>query len=164
MSAVEISDAAAHEATPSEATAAAPPPDDGTRLSNERPFPGLRPFGFADRGFFFGRERQAFALYRLVENGRFIAVIGGSGSGKSSLVLGGLQGLLADETADSGGPTWAFSTCGPAALRSRASRAPCRNCRRRTARMRQRDDVTVSNGHCDSRASASRARSLKRAA
>ncbi len=109
MSAAEISDAAAREATPGETTAVAPaPPDDGTRLSNERPFPGLRPFGFGDRGFFFGRERQAFALYRLVENGRFIAVIGGSGSGKSSLVLAGLQGLLADETADSGGPSWAF--------------------------------------------------------
>ncbi len=112
MSAVEISDDAAHEATPSEtapATAVAPPaPDDGTRLSNDQPFPGLRPFFFGDRDFFFGRERQAFALYRLVENGRFIAVIGGSGSGKSSLVLAGLQGLLADETADIGGPTWAF--------------------------------------------------------
>src|SRR5271163_948722 len=112
MSAVQISDAAVHDETPGEtapATAAAlAPPDDGTQLSNERPFPGLRPFGFADRGFFFGRERQAFALYRLVENGRFIAVIGGSGSGKSSLVLAGLQALLADETADSGGPTWAF--------------------------------------------------------
>jgi hypothetical protein len=114
MSAIEISDAGAHEAGRNEtapatgaAAAAPPPPDDGTRLSNERPFPGLRPFGFADRGFFFGRERQAFALYRLVENGRFIAVIGGSGCGKSSLVLAGLQALLADETADSGGPTWA---------------------------------------------------------
>jgi tetratricopeptide (TPR) repeat protein len=114
MSAVDIG-AAPHDAAPGETTlatgvaAASPPsPDDGTRLSNERPFPGLRPFAFADRGFFFGRERQAFALYRLVESGRFIAVIGGSGSGKSSLVLAGLQGLLADETADSGGPTWAF--------------------------------------------------------
>jgi tetratricopeptide (TPR) repeat protein/energy-coupling factor transporter ATP-binding protein EcfA2 len=113
MSAVEISNTAAREATPGEtapATAAAeqPPADDGTRLSNDQPFPGLRPFFFGDRAFFFGRERQAFALYRLVENGRFIAVIGGSGSGKSSLVLAGLQGLLADETADTGGPTWAF--------------------------------------------------------
>ena len=113
MSAVEISDAAANDATPGEAApataaAAQPSSDDGTRLSNERPFPGLRPFFFGDRAFFFGRERQAFALYRLVENGRFIAVIGGSGSGKSSLVLAGLQGLLADETADTGGPIWAF--------------------------------------------------------
>ena len=106
MSAVEISaapdDSASNETPPTTGAAAAspPPPDDGMRLSNERPFPGLSPFGFADRSFFFGRERQAFALYRLVENGRFIAVIGSSGSGKSSLVLAGLQGLLADETAD----------------------------------------------------------------
>ena len=114
MSVLDAGDAPDRDEAPGEtasatdAPSAAPPADDGTRLSSERPFPGLRPFGFADRGFFFGRERQAFALYRLVEGGRFIAVIGGSGSGKSSLVLAGLQGLLADETADSGGPTWAF--------------------------------------------------------
>ncbi|HEY1783419.1 MAG TPA: hypothetical protein VGG79_23870 [Roseiarcus sp.] len=111
MSALDASDAPDRDEAPSEtapAASGAAPADDGTRLSSERPFPGLRPFGFADRGFFFGRERQAFALYRLVEGGRFIAVIGGSGSGKSSLVLAGLQALLADETADSGGPSWAF--------------------------------------------------------
>jgi hypothetical protein len=125
MSAVEIRDAAAHDEPPGEtapATAAAPaPPYDGTRLSKDRPFPGLRPFGFADRGFFFGLERQAFALYRLVENGRFIAVIGGSGSGKSSLVLAGLQGLLADETADTGGAELGLSRH---AARRRSDHAP----------------------------------------
>src|SRR5271165_2922353 len=79
---------------------------DDSALSAERPFPGLRPFGFADRDYFFGRERQVFVLYRLVENGRFIAVIGSSGSGKSSLVLAGLKGLLSEESADPGGPSW----------------------------------------------------------
>ncbi len=91
------------------------PPDDGTTLSAQRPFPGLRPFVFADRGFFFGRERQSFALYRLVEGGRFIAVIGSSGSGKSSLVLAGLQRLLAEETAETSGPSWAFLDMRPGA-------------------------------------------------
>src|SRR6202012_4976135 len=48
---------APYEATPGEppgpGTAVPQPPHEGgTRLSNERPFPGLRPFGFADRGFF----------------------------------------------------------------------------------------------------------------
>jgi energy-coupling factor transporter ATP-binding protein EcfA2 len=153
MSAVEISDAAAHEATPSETApttgAAAPaPPDDGTQLSNERPFPGLRPFGFADRAFFFGRERQAFALYRLVENGRFIAVIGGSGSGKSSLVLAGLQALLADETADSGGPTWAFLDMRPGGapitrLASALSRLSAKDSPDETARRRDRVEWTL---------------------
>jgi tetratricopeptide (TPR) repeat protein len=75
-------------------------------LSPEHPFPGLRPFAFADREFFFGRERQAFALYRLLESGRFIAVVGSSGSGKSSLVLAGLLKLLADERDEPGGPNW----------------------------------------------------------
>jgi tetratricopeptide (TPR) repeat protein len=149
MSAAEISDAAAHDATPSETTAAAAaPPDDGTRLSNERPFPGLRPFGFADRGFFFGRERQAFALYRLVENGRFIAVIGGSGSGKSSLVLAGLQALLADETADSGGPTWAFLDMRPGGapitrLASALSKVSAKDSPDETARRRDRIEWTL---------------------
>src|ERR1700683_5696911 len=93
MSAAEIRDAPAHDATPSETTAAAAaPPDDGTRLSNERPFPGLRPFGFADRGFFFGRERQAFALYRLVENCRFLSVIGGGGRGETAAGACGTSG------------------------------------------------------------------------
>src|ERR1700683_5814586 len=144
MSAAEISDAAAHDATTSEATAAtAAPPDDRTRLSNERPCPALRPSGFADRGFFFGRERQAFALYRLVENGRFIAVIGGSGSGKSSLVLAGLQALLADETADSGGPTWAFLDMRPGGapitrLASALSKLSAKDSTEETARRRDR--------------------------
>jgi hypothetical protein len=75
-------------------------------LSAERPFPGLRPFTFADRKFFFGRESQAFALYRLVDGGPFIAVVGSSGSGKSSLVLAGLCDLLEQETRDTDGPSW----------------------------------------------------------
>jgi hypothetical protein len=31
---------------------------DESALSAERPFPGLRPFVFADRDYFFGRESQ----------------------------------------------------------------------------------------------------------
>jgi tetratricopeptide (TPR) repeat protein len=152
MSAVEISDAAAHDETLGETaseTAVAPaPPDDGTQLSNERPFPGLRPFGFADRAFFFGRERQAFALYRLVQNGRFIAVIGGSGSGKSSLVLAGLQALLADETADSGGPTWAFVDMRPGGapitrLAGALSKLSAKDSPDETARRRDRIEWTL---------------------
>src|SRR5262249_46313370 len=89
----------------SSARSEAPEPNDSV-LSASRPFPGLRPFAFADRAFFFGRESHVFALYRLVENGRFIAVIGSSGSGKSSLVLAGLCGLLDEETQDQSGPRW----------------------------------------------------------
>ena len=84
-------------------------------LSAEQPFPGLRPFAFADRDYFFGRDSQIFALYRLVEHGRFIAVIGSSGSGKSSLVLAGLCRLLAEESEDPGGPQWVYLDMRPGA-------------------------------------------------
>jgi WD40 repeat protein/energy-coupling factor transporter ATP-binding protein EcfA2 len=67
-------------------------------LSAERPFPGLRPFGYSDHAFFFGREEQSYALYNLLELSQFVAVVGSSGSGKSSLVRAGLLPLLARES------------------------------------------------------------------
>lgn len=77
-----------------------------TAVSTERPFPGLRPYGFADHKLFFGREEQSYALYRLLDRSGFVAVVGSSGSGKSSLVLAGLRPLLEEESADKGGRTW----------------------------------------------------------
>ncbi|HMD01945.1 MAG TPA: hypothetical protein VKG44_03165, partial [Candidatus Baltobacteraceae bacterium] len=82
-------------------------------LTVDRPFPGLRPFGAADREFFFGREDQVFSLYRLLDLSRFIAVIGSSGSGKSSLVRAGLLPLTEDEAAGSGGRDWRSTTFRP---------------------------------------------------
>jgi len=67
-------------------------------LSAERPFPGLRPFDFADHAFFFGRDEQSYALYSLLELSQFVAVVGSSGSGKSSLVRAGLLPLLERES------------------------------------------------------------------
>jgi len=81
-------------------------------LSAERPFPGLRPFDFDDHAFFFGREEQSYALYDLLELSQFVAVVGSSGSGKSSLVRAGLRPLLrreSDEAAErdgAGGRAW----------------------------------------------------------
>ncbi len=81
-------------------------PTDSLALSVDRPFPGLRPFAFADHDFFFGREDQSFELFRRLDRSRFIAVVGSSGSGKSSLVRAGLQPLIAAETAETPGRSW----------------------------------------------------------
>jgi len=54
------------------------------------PFPGLRPFETEEYRLFFGREGQSDALIERLERSRFLAVVGTSGSGKSSLVRAGL--------------------------------------------------------------------------
>ena len=50
------------------------------------PFPGLRPFGIGESHLFFGREGQSEEVLRHLAGNRFVAVIGASGSGKSSLM------------------------------------------------------------------------------
>jgi|GEM_PF-4851708 len=64
------------------------------RNSANNPYPGLRAFGFADRELFFGREKQSEELLRRLRRNRFLAVVGTSGSGKSSLVRAGLLPLI----------------------------------------------------------------------
>ncbi|MBN2471602.1 MAG: protein kinase, partial [Anaerolineae bacterium] len=66
----------------------------GLRLQLENPYKGLRPFQVADTRDFFGREKLTAALVarmaERVEFARFLAVVGPSGSGKSSVVRAGL--------------------------------------------------------------------------
>ena len=54
------------------------------------PYPGLRPFEAEDQPLFFGREAQVGAMLRRLEDDHFLAVVGSSGCGKSSLVRAGL--------------------------------------------------------------------------
>ncbi|MDX2608033.1 MAG: hypothetical protein QNK16_06610 [Woeseiaceae bacterium] len=60
------------------------------------PYPGLRPFDEADHLLFFGRNEQTNELLMRLEDSAFVAVVGSSGSGKSSLVRAGLLPLLSD--------------------------------------------------------------------
>jgi hypothetical protein len=65
------------------------------------PFPGLRPFEADEEHLFFGREGQSEEILRRLRQHRFPAVVGSSGSGKSSLIRAGLLpylygGFLAD--------------------------------------------------------------------
>ena len=65
------------------------------------PFPGLAPFNAEDAAVFFGRERETARLVDLLQptlqhgTGRFVAIVGPSGSGKSSLLRAGLLPRLA---------------------------------------------------------------------
>jgi hypothetical protein len=68
-----------------------------TICSNEQPFPGLRPFEFSDSQYFFGRSASVLSLYNALLLSRFVAVVGASGSGKTSLVRAGLLPTLLDE-------------------------------------------------------------------
>lgn len=58
------------------------------------PFPGLRPFEFHENHLFFGRDGQSEELLGKLSKTRFLAVVGTSGSGKSSLVRAGLLPAL----------------------------------------------------------------------
>ncbi|MBK8021518.1 MAG: protein kinase [Chloroflexi bacterium] len=65
-----------------------------SELALENPYKGLRAFKSADHEDYFGQEKLVERLVKRLsetgENSRFLAVIGPSGSGKSSLVKAGL--------------------------------------------------------------------------
>src|SRR6185369_2343936 len=80
-----------------------------TRTQPEKrsnPFPGLRPFRSDEHHLFFGREDQTAALLQLLRKNRFLAVVGTSGSGKSSLVRAGMIAELHGGTMAQAGSTW----------------------------------------------------------
>jgi class 3 adenylate cyclase/WD40 repeat protein/tRNA A-37 threonylcarbamoyl transferase component Bud32 len=65
-------------------------PPDPTRS----PYPGLAPFRQADAELFFGREEVVERCAELLRANRFVAVIGASGSGKTSVALAGVAPRL----------------------------------------------------------------------
>jgi energy-coupling factor transporter ATP-binding protein EcfA2 len=77
------------------------------------PFPGLRPFEAAETHLFFGRDGQSSEIVARLERQRFVAVVGTSGSGKSSLVRAGLLPLLEGGFMASAGSLWRFAVMRP---------------------------------------------------
>ncbi|HZF09751.1 MAG TPA: hypothetical protein VFE33_13255 [Thermoanaerobaculia bacterium] len=82
-------------------------------LGVEAPFPGLRSFETEESFLFFGRETHTEELLRRLSEHRFLAIVGTSGSGKSSLVRAGLlpalhRGYLAGATS-----RWRFALLRP---------------------------------------------------
>jgi len=64
------------------------------RLREVCPFKGLAPFEAADAEFFFGRERLVDELVGRLDDAPLLALVGPSGSGKSSLLRAGLLPAL----------------------------------------------------------------------
>jgi energy-coupling factor transporter ATP-binding protein EcfA2 len=96
-----------------------PPPPPPPPLELPCPYRGLEPFYAEHKEFFFGREKLTARLLEKLRPAatsqtakRFLAVIGPSGSGKSSLALAGLVPALAAGRLSDGVP-WDVVICRP---------------------------------------------------
>ncbi|MDX2190603.1 MAG: hypothetical protein SFY32_12135 [Bacteroidota bacterium] len=65
-----------------------------TKKKFNNPFPGLRPFSMDESHLFFGREGQSDEVLRKLAENKFVAIIGSSGSGKSSFIYCGVIPIL----------------------------------------------------------------------
>lgn len=79
------------------------------------PFPGLNAFTEKDEPIYFGRTRETAEVIDLLRHRTFAAVIGSSGSGKSSLVGAGVIPKLRANVID-GARDWAIVRCTPGEL------------------------------------------------
>jgi energy-coupling factor transporter ATP-binding protein EcfA2 len=70
------------------------------------PFPGLRPFQTDEYRFFFGRGAASQELLTRLQHSRFLAIIGATGSGKSSLIQAGLIPALRGGMLAGAGAGW----------------------------------------------------------
>ena len=82
---------------------------------SDNPFPGLRSFTQEEDHLFFGREEQTMELLQTLATHRFVAVVGTSGSGKSSLVRCGLLSHLLGGKMLQGGTMWQVAVMHPGA-------------------------------------------------
>lgn len=77
------------------------------------PYPGLRPFGTDDAVHFYGRDQQVAELVDLLGRTGFLAVVGGAGCGKSSLIHAGLLPALYGGPVEGARPRWRVASLRP---------------------------------------------------
>lgn len=77
------------------------------------PYPGLRPFETEEDYLFFGREGQSEEILARLRRERFVAVVGTSGSGKSSLIRAGLLSYLYGGFMSGAGSHWRVAVMRP---------------------------------------------------
>jgi len=88
--------------------------------SSANPYPGLRPFREDEEHLFFGRETQIDAMVDRLAETHFLAVVGTSGSGKSSLVNCGLRPALHRGLMARAGTVWRMAQFRPGGKPMRA--------------------------------------------
>jgi hypothetical protein len=79
----------------------------------EEPYPGLRPFLDHESALMFGRDEQIAEVIKRLKELPFVAVIGGSGSGKSSLIRAGVIPELRNFAIPKEGDSWIPVVCTP---------------------------------------------------
>jgi WD40 repeat protein/energy-coupling factor transporter ATP-binding protein EcfA2 len=84
------------------------------------PFPGLRPFTVKESHLYFGRENQVDEIVEKLNDNRFVAILGASGSGKSSLMYCGLIPTLEGGTIGGNNKRWRL-------IKSRPGETPIEN-------------------------------------
>jgi WD40 repeat protein len=70
------------------------------------PYPGLRPFLDTESSIFFGRYSQSSEIIERLSATHFVAILGGSGSGKSSLIRAGVIPELRGYGIQAAGDFW----------------------------------------------------------
>ncbi len=81
--------------------------------SGVNPFPGLRSFEPEEAYLYFGRDENLDELLQRLRTTRFLAILGTSGSGKSSLVKAGLIPSLHSGYMTSAGSSWRVALLRP---------------------------------------------------
>ncbi|MGW2701485.1 caspase, EACC1-associated type [Streptomyces sp. NPDC001340] len=103
----------------------APPAEEPPALNAEAseppcPFRGLESFGAEDARYFFGRDEAVADVTRLVRGGGLIAVVGASGSGKTSLLRAGVIPAL-----EARSEAWTVATMKPGTATPTTALAQC---------------------------------------
>jgi WD40 repeat protein len=82
-------------------------------VTARQPYPGLRAFLLEEADIFFGREEQVQQLLERLNRDRFLALVGTSGCGKSSLARAGLTAALEAGFMAKAGARWRVVTMRP---------------------------------------------------
>ena len=75
--------------------------------------PVLHHFDDSNVELFFGRKRQVDDLLSIIQEGRFIGIVGPEGAGKTSLIKAGLIPVLENGFTGAAGREWSFCYCRP---------------------------------------------------